>query len=42
MVSLGQKLKLPKTCEKPFNNIRVDLLKKGIEKTPNIGEMREF
>ena len=29
MVSLGQKLKMPKTCEKPFyNNITVVLCKK--------------
>ena len=33
MVSLGQKLKMPKTCEKPFyNNIKVVLCKKQIEK----------
>ena len=33
MVSLGQKLKMPKTCEKPFSeNIRVVLCKKPLEK----------
>ena len=33
MVSLGQKLKMPKTCEKPFyKNIKVLLCKKQIEK----------
>ena len=42
MVSLGQKLKMPKTCEKPFyNNIKVVLCKKPLEKTPNIQEMRQ-
>ena len=41
-VSLGQKLKMPKTCEKPFyNNIKVFLCKKPLEKTPNIQEMRK-
>ena len=41
MVSLGQKLKMPKTCEKRFyKNIRVVLCKKPLEKTPNIREMR--
>ena len=43
MVSLGQKLKMPRTCEKPFyKNIRVVLCKKPLEKTPNIREMRRF
>ena len=43
MVSLAQKLKMPKTCEKPFyNKITVALCKKPLEKTPNIGEMRRF
>ena len=33
MVSLGKKLKMPKTCEKPFyKNIKVLLCKKQIEK----------
>ena len=42
MVSLGQKLKMPKTCEKPFyKNIKVVLCKKPLEKTPNIREMRQ-
>ena len=43
MVSLGQKLKMPKTCEKPlYKNVRVVLCKKPLEKTPNIPEMRRF
>ena len=43
MVSLGQKLKMPKTCEKRFcKSIRVVLCKKPFEKTPNIREMRRF
>ena len=43
MVSLGQKLKMPKTCEKRFyKNITVVLCKKPLEKTPNIREMRRF
>ena len=43
MVSLGQKLKMPKTCENPFyNNSTVVLCKKRLEKTPNIREMRHF
>ena len=43
MVSLGQKLKMPKTCEKPsYKIIRVVLRKKLLEKTPNIREMRQF
>ena len=42
MVSLGQKLKMPKTCEKPFyKNIKVVLCKKPLEKTPNIREVRQ-
>ena len=43
MVSLGQKLKMPKTCKKPFEtNIGVVLCKKPLAKTPNIREMRRF
>ena len=43
MVSLGQKLKIPKTCENPFYQIiRVVLCKKPLEKMGNIREMREF
>ena len=43
IVSLGQKLKKPKTCEKRFyKNIRVVLCKKPFEKTPNIREMKRF
>ena len=34
MVSLGQKIKMPKTCEKPFyKNIRGFLCKKPLEQT---------
>ena len=43
MVTLGQKLKMPKRCEKPsYKIIRVVLCKKPHEKTPNIREMRQF
>ena len=43
MVSLGQKLKWPKTCEKRFcKHLRVVLCKKQLQKTPNIREMRPF
>ena len=43
MVSLGQKLKMPKTCEKPFYKIiRIVLCKKPLEKRTNIGEKRQF
>ena len=34
---------MPKTCEKPlYKIIRVVLFKRPLEKTTNIGEMREF
>ena len=37
MVSFGQKLKMPKTCEKPFyKNIGIVLRKTPLRKTPNI------
>ena len=43
MVSLGQKLKWPKTCAKRFyKHVRVVLCKKPLQKTPNIGEVRPF
>ena len=43
MVSLGQKIKLLKTCEKRlYNHIIVVLCKKRIENTANIREMRGF
>ena len=43
MVSLGQKLKVPKPCEKPFyKTIRVILCKRPLEKTPNLRETRRF
>ena len=33
MISLGQKIKMPKTCQKPFyENIRVVLCKKPLKK----------
>ena len=43
IATLGQKLKMPKTCEKRFySHIRVVVCKKRLEKTPNIGKMRAF
>ena len=43
MVSLGEKLKWPKRCEKLFYEyIRVVLCKKPFIKTPNIRLMRAF
>ena len=43
MVGFGQKLKMPKTCEKQFyKNIGVVLWRKPLENTPNIREMRQF
>ena len=43
MVSLGQKFKWPKTCEKRFyKHVRVVLCKEPLEKTPNIREIRHF
>ena len=43
MVSLAQKFKWPKTCEKRFyKHVRVVLCKKALEKTPYIREMRPF
>ena len=43
MVSLAQKLKRPKTCEKRFyKHVTVVVWKKPLEKTPNIREMRPF
>ena len=43
MVSLGQKIKLPKTCEKHFYKHITDVLcKKRLQKTPNIQKMRQF
>ena len=43
MVSLGQKIKLPKTCEKRFFKHITDVLgKKKLKKTLNIGERRRF
>ena len=42
-VSLGQKLEMLKTCEKPlYKDSRVVLCKKALEKASNIGEMRQF
>ena len=43
MISSGQQLKMPKTCENQFyNNSTVVLCKKRLEKTPNIREMRQI
>ena len=43
MVRLGQKFKMPKTCEKRFyKSIRVVPRKKPLWKTPNIREFRPF
>ena len=43
MVSLGQKLKMPRTCEKLFyKNIVVVVCKKALEKARNIREIRQF
>ena len=43
MVSLAQKFKWPKTCEKRFSkHVRVVLCKKLRQKTPNIREMKPF
>ena len=40
MITLGQKLKIQKTCVKRFyKNIRLVLCKKPLQKTPNIREM---
>ena len=43
MVSLGQKIKLPKTCEKRFYRHITDVLyKKQLPKTTHIREIRRF
>ena len=43
MVSLGQKLKMPKPCEKRvYKNIRVVLCKKRLEKISSVREMRRL
>ena len=43
MVSLGQKLKMPKTCDKRlYKHITVVLCKKRLKKTANIRKMRPF
>ena len=43
MVSLGQKLKMPKTCDKRlYKTIRLVLCKKRLQKAANIWEMRPF
>ena len=43
IATLGQKLKMPKTCEKQFyNHIRVVVCKKRLQKTPNIRKLRAF
>ena len=43
MVSLGQKLKIPKRCEKRlYDHNRVVVCKKPLQKTPIIRKMRAF
>ena len=43
MVSLGQKLKMPKRCEKRlYEHIRVVVCKKPLQKTPNIRKVWAF
>ena len=43
ILSLGQKIKLPKTCEKRFyKHFQVVLCKKPLQKTANIRKMRAF
>ena len=43
MVSLGQKLKMPKRCEKRlYEHIRTVVCKKALQKTPNTQKMRAF
>ena len=43
MVTLGQKLKMPKTCDKRlYKHIRLFLCKKRLQKATNIWEMRPF
>ena len=43
ILTLGEKLKLQKTCQSPFyKSFRVVLCKKPLEKTPNIREIRAF
>ena len=43
MISLGQKLQMPKWWAiRLYDYIRVDVCKRPVQKTPNIGKMREF
>ena len=43
MLSFGQKLKMPKTCDKRlYKHIRLVLCKKRRQKAANIWEMRPF
>ena len=43
MVSLGQKLKMLKRCEKrSYDHIKVVVSKKALQKTPNTGKIRGF
>ena len=43
MLSLGQKLKMTKTCKKRFfKNVTVVPCKKPLQKIPNIREIRQF
>ena len=43
VVSLGQKLKMLKNCEKlSYDHIKFNMSKKVLQKTPNTGKMRRF
>ena len=43
MVSLGQKLKMPKRCEKQlYEHIKFFLCQKALQNTPNVREMTPF
>ena len=43
VVSLGQKLKMPKTCDKRlYKHIRLVSCKRPLQKAANIWEMRPF
>ena len=43
MVSLGQKLKLPKACKKQlYRHIGIVLCKNRLEKAANVGEIKRF
>ena len=43
ILSLGEKIKLPKTCETRFyKHVKVGVCKKRIEETVNIRKLRAF